>query len=833
MKRVFCLGFYKKFDIISSMQKRRRGIVLISILVLTILVTFFIGALVQMNPTRLRRTVHDENRDRAAMAARAGVDYALNQLKADYNWRATADDVTVEMDDLVIREDRGNVLGWIRTQEGSWAGFRLRFNYQDDNNGAGSVDGYDDPQYPIESPEVSLNNLTTNVKKKLPLGDGPGNSVEETLSPVTVPPSTVALVVEGIVGPGLSPDSPETLAQAEATAKRTLEGIYTVSDITEGLDGDAVLMAGGHASFELGNRASSAERDFRGVLSLQSDDNNIAGVRVKGRLELKRGEGKAGGAKFDPDEDASVLVGDGSSFLEQTVSGDLFEGGAEQADDPFLEITWDRVSSSDQTDPISLPGGVYIFSDGDKDGGRSVSDSVGYYDMTWDEYSRRKRGLEGEAPLPPASPVPKELADRIQLNKKEVTVNGKKEKRDLIVFEKDVTVTGSAKKNIKDLTIIPERGARQKAGSDGGEITIPGSQSGSLFINLTEMLSGGKQVFVDNPATFAGTMWLNSGTDQAVQIVFREGRIVDSNNKWGTPEADALGHQLIQELVVNQSPVEISQTVGSAPPGSSLSGLGTGPNYGRILQVEDSIAFAEALKLTYEATSDPLHIPKDVAGPSGDDATVPQDIEIVFKPDKDASSAFIRSTGDVFLGTHLSGSGGGIVAQKTVNLVGFGIDLEAKAVNSERDGLAIYGGESINISTYDERQNKYWDVNVAGSIFTKGNLFVRLGEDPLPAEMKMSNPSWGLFDYKGAIISLGEATASEGEIEGTGGGRRDNLNDVGDPDGPDGLLLDLEKGRTDVVARGARLFYDPSYLAPYIEEEELNPTFSPVSVVER
>lgn len=61
------------------------------------------GALLQMNPSRLRRTVHDESHDRAAAAAKAGVDFALAKLAEQPDWRAQGSGRIVDSEQLVVQ----------------------------------------------------------------------------------------------------------------------------------------------------------------------------------------------------------------------------------------------------------------------------------------------------------------------------------------------------------------------------------------------------------------------------------------------------------------------------------------------------------------------------------------------------------------------------------------------------------------------------------------------------------------------------------------------------------------------------------------------------------
>jgi len=740
-----------------------------------------------MNPDRLRRTVHDERRDRAAQAAHAGVDYALNQLKGDFGWKADANLETVVMDDFVVREDNGNVLGWIRTENGPWAGFRLRFNHQD---GTGGVDGLEDPTYEFHSQEVSLNNLTGSSAKPLPKGDGSGYSVSSYNAAIQVPAGSVALVVEGIVSNGLDPSNPATLAESQSVTSRTLEGIYTVSEVKSGtVNGDLGQMQ--RADLTVGDE----------LLAIRSSEDNQARLRAKGEVNLQRKEGTSG-AFFDPDDNAQVLVGETETFSQTTVDGDSFTGGVEQADDPFLDITWAQASSSDHT-PVPIPAGVYVFTEGNIDSGRTIADNVQYYEMTWDEYEGR---MSGEIPggLPAPEPADTALASRIQLDQ-DVMVNGTPEKRDIITFEQDMEVVASG--GVEDLVIAPLRGARQKAPTGTGELSFP-NPSGDKDTDGERDGFQGARNSLGHLLTGIGYPTNNFAVKLITQdrVVYYNPAFPDGGFSGGFSDAQAVitemttpgGGVILPQEYTPDSPTWLEQpgTSPYEPIDDPLIGAdSTKVEFSHLSTFLDDLPSGTPLEPTEE--DDPTFIEKDADGNPIDDGTVPQDIEIVFEPGSDVDSAFLRSEGNIFLGTHLSGEGGGILSEKKLDLIGFGIDLEALADGNERDGLAFYGAEGINISTYDLEKNLFWDVNIGGVIFSQNGIVARLGQElfDLSASPVDEHPPWGFWNFRGSLIARNGGWTSQAE--------------------------------------GFDNFYDPSFLAPFLEEEEVNPTFAPVSVVVR
>ena len=831
-----------------GMRATNRGIVIVSILVLTLLATFFLGALVQMNPGRLRRNVHDENRDRATMAARAGVDYVLSRFKSDTNWIGDANTRTVDMEDLVIREDNGNVLGWIRTEGGSWAGFRVRFNAQD---GDGGFDSRGNPMYPINNNAISLNNLGPLLDKAVPRAT-PNSVADGSTEPgdpdtvMIMPGNSVALQVEGIVAPDLRPDDPAGLAEIEEATIRTVEGIYVISDIISGRDDSSVVSGGGPVTANVNGSAGTISTDLGdteikdGVLSLQSDSDNAATVRTKGYFDLK------GNDNFDPDQDASVRTNPGHPFEKDLDDGTTFRGGIEEKDATYQKVEWDRIKDSEQSGgAVTLPGGVYIFTDGDTDSSsRSPENNVKYFDMPWSQYKAEL--MDTDPTTPRSSDVPPEFLGMVELDAIDVTLkrNGtgeiSNEKRDVIRVTGDIDISDP---DGKGFTVVPERGARQKAGSDDAgspDDPVPTTpDQGVAQSGLEGGIIGGLNDFLlDNPAVSGGSLIILPGThggpisynltDQDIQQ--GQSFLMPLYNNLANPGGSfdiATTSDVTAQL---ETAMPYAEFVYNPPPAGTTTVTINSPG--------------PALNYTSGGGSDPLHIPKkhpvtgaDISldgGPA--DETVPQDIEIVFDPAEGHDTAFIRSDkeypSDIFLGAHLSGEGGGVISNKTVNLIGFGINIRAKTEQNmserqERTGVAIYGKEGINVSTYDERRNSYWDVEVKGAVFTEGNLFLRMGEDPLPSG---DNPPWGLLDFEGTMIALGDAPYVE-----TDDTENPFRNPLTDGEDPDTTPYDFKEndGRVDMFARGVRLFYDPRYLAPLLEEGTINPTFSALSVVER
>lgn len=796
--------------------------VLIGILVLTLIATFFLGALLQMSPGRLRRTVQDERHDNAAAAARAGVEYCLARLAEDPQWKGQGNGTIVQSDTMVVREDHGNVTGWMKTDSGDWAGFRLRFNYQD---GDGGADGMAQPARLLHSQAISLNNLEGPSAVHIPLGNGPDYSFTDQPGQrgFSVPENSVALVVEGLVGPGVSPDSASGVTEGlessgGTTLIRSLEGIYTISSYSEGTPDGAVLQVGGNSHFVLGNgpSATSAEpTGLDGFLRLTASD-QTAIMRTKGSSVITQGSGKSSAYNFYPDMHSDVRVGK-PGFSPHTKAGQEFSQTSEAANAALTEIEWSKVATSEQPDRLHLPAGVYAIAEGDTDS--TDLERIHYFPMTFAEY--RQKLAAGE--VPQSAPVPEGFLSRVALNGRDWTApDGHVEKRDLITFEKDIEIDPVDGR--KDLAIVPIKGVKQKSRSDL-TATIPLSQF-TTSVSPQDKESTGLAIldYVAARAQQPSLSFNLQGTDYTYDSA--------SHTLTGGDAKDvAAGVLSGGTLTLPGLTASLPGTLplGSGTSSSYLSNVIDSLSGSSGLQITDPNAFMAAVEVqtgnvpdsVLEKNVDPLLVP-DAAS---NDKTVPQDLEITFAP-AEGQSAAIRTDGNVLLGTHLSGVGGAVVAGGRVDIIGLGVDLNAG--QGERDGVSLYSKKDINISTYDSRRNKYWDASIKGVIFAKGNLTVRLGETSTADE-----PDWGRFDYMGAAIVLGDApvyTAPPVGLNNTSAANGTNSTSVLESS----LSLDAAQlGNASFTASGIRLFYEPKFLAPYIETDHGIPVFSAVSVLEK
>lgn len=386
------------------------------------------------------------------------------------------------------------------------------------------------------------------------------------------------------------------------------------------------------------------------------------------------------------------------------------------------------------------------------------------------------------------------------------TPEGGTERRDVITFEKDVEVTAVG--TTKDLAIIPLGGARQQ--------------------------SVANQVIAPSSTEFAGlNPTLQAATGTAI-MGYLGGGLTDGSGGTGTTVLPGYSPVELAVAALSGTPIALS---GASDP--TFQPPGTERIAGNQIAVIDPGVFLAAVDQVralpgglLEFQADALEVPTDVVR----DNTEPQDIELRFRP-APGQSAAIRSEGNVFLAAHLVGKGGAVVAGGKIDAVGLGVDLEAS--QGEREGVSLYSKKGINISTFDRKRNKFWDASIKGVVFTRGNLNMRLGEVVSPGST--SEPAWGRFDLRGAIVALGEARGQVGlptEISSHGGGEQqdaDGLTGEGESGGAawDPTSHQRSQGNVRMVAGGVRLFYEPKFLAPHLGEMVSLPIFAPLSIAER
>ena len=150
------------------MLKNKRGIVLITTMLTVVLVIMLLSSVVYSNLGSMRLASNFYGREEALMAAQSGVQYAITCLQSDITWRGDKKENVLSSSNkgLSVQERNGNVVGMLTTANGHKSFFRIKFNYEDGEQGFDGMNNSSDSDR-IRSPYVSVNNLFNTTPTKV------------------------------------------------------------------------------------------------------------------------------------------------------------------------------------------------------------------------------------------------------------------------------------------------------------------------------------------------------------------------------------------------------------------------------------------------------------------------------------------------------------------------------------------------------------------------------------------------------------------------------------------------------------------------------------------
>ncbi|MGM9998263.1 MAG: hypothetical protein ACI38Q_02525 [Candidatus Bruticola sp.] len=158
------------------LTKRKQGIVLITTMLTIVLILMLLSSVVYSNFGGMCLTSNFYAREEALMAAQSGVDYALTKLQDNITWQGCDPNSKLYNSNvgLEVTEKDGNVWGMLTTQNGRRSFFRIKFNYEDGENGFDNMNNTSDKNYLIKSPYVSVNNLYSSAVRNVYEADSDG-----------------------------------------------------------------------------------------------------------------------------------------------------------------------------------------------------------------------------------------------------------------------------------------------------------------------------------------------------------------------------------------------------------------------------------------------------------------------------------------------------------------------------------------------------------------------------------------------------------------------------------------------------------------------------------
>jgi len=461
-------------------------------LLVVLLLGIIARAIIAVGPGYLAAVNQGEDLREARRAAEAGLAYARARLKENPGWRGDGNATVVDLPDLTVLEDNGNVFGLMRDLQNNVSTFRLRFNFQDGPNGG---DGLNDPApgHFVESVYLSFNNTEGTGPAEVPRADpktfavAPGGPLA-----YSIPAKSFALSVEGRSGPGLrdlrTPAEPDGMGRVVRT---TVETVYQFELGQQA--SDAPVMGGSDLTFELppssvdpGDRGGrqahytqEADRQTprtKGAPRGWDDDTPAVSVtsrngQAKPRLRSKKGvHVNQGGGPGRLQIQGGEVGRDATAGFVASVSEPVTELDEAVGDGKdFYNLKWTDITTAD-SDPatkraIQLPGGTYVHW---KDG------SLHYYDMDFPSYQAMMEDPSRQEDPGQVLQSGNLRELRAPANLEGSLANGLRVRGSAWDIDKDLCVIPSAM-GTRDFTILPQGGRKISPADTSTVVAGPGN----------------------------------------------------------------------------------------------------------------------------------------------------------------------------------------------------------------------------------------------------------------------------------------------------------------------------------------------------------------------
>ncbi len=684
-----------------------RGIYLVTALIFSLLVAMFVGAGLLMSLGSNYAAGQSEEALLAELAAQAGIQYCASRLVENPAWRGDGGPgLVVDTPDLVIAEERGNVVGLLR-DGGRVSQFRVRFNFQDDSTD--DVDGLVDPAPAmwVDHRWVSVNNLASSGAAGLPLADGGNFEVANSSPrPNQTPGGSATILVEGRSGVGLRNLDAATINAAPTghVHQRVLEATYRLSAPPLF---DAAAQAAGTLEGSMEDAGTNSN------FSVQSVDGSPPRVRSKANVTVAVHDSAATPSLYTTPSAGEILVPNtASDFVGNNVNG----AAVNTENGGFYELTWADVKKADASGDTLAAGTYVVWDDG----------SLHYYDRDYYDY---KTFIEAN-PTDAGTVVTSLPASMTDNGNGRLTITG-----DIFV---DSSTTSAA-----DLTIIPRGGAQESPKPAGTAPPVPAFEPGPTPAGGSDV----KNVYTD----------FNDGSPfhQLLLTIADEGVYEHPGGhtiKWNTTSLYEMN---------NNKETAIEFLLGP-PAGASARFTAVNPNpeltvdAGGGFHKVDKVYFDQWIQGSAPATG----LAPGQLDLGGEPATkTPADLEIIFDPPA-GQSATLTAAGNVRFGAGIFGQGGSITSEGDIRIVGARTDLSANPNGVE--GVNLYARGNIDLlaivpddATAATDDYKYADFTLNGVVYTQKNFTAHMGyDDPNVTQ-------WGRLNITGAVVAYGGDPASD------------------------------------------------------------------------
>lgn len=698
-----------------KLRGKKNGLFLVSAILVSFAIALFVGAALRLSVGNLK--ANQKGRRQATMAADSGLQYVQSRISEDPLWRADGG-LVIDTPELVVHEQRGNILGIIRVPEGGYAQFRIRFNYQDDSTD--DEDDYQDPtaDFFIDNSYVSVNNLFGGSAMGVPRATSSNWSVESA-SPrsYSVPGHSLCVIAEGRYGPGLSLSPSELNPDlAGSCATRVIEAYLEPGEFNDDKSGS---MSAGNTTFKL---------DPGGQAHLSAKDQNIAS-RIRSRDEIK----VLGGDSINlTSEKGETYTPDGRITASQDGSVDT---ETELNSKDFYKLEWDQIRKATNSDPTIAAGTYTVWDDG----------SIHYYDMSYPEFAAFTVNNPTDAGA--TATLPSSVS--FDPGESKLTIGDN-------LFVQATT-------NTSEFNFIPRAGAQEdppgavadlpleekverllaglgepRLEDEGGGSIIAGGGAYRDAIWTIPLEPGTRIEIEEHERRFLVNWFMHGIYLEEVSPGMGELKIDDGNFAVGTQNNMFFG----DEFVGFDPPIDDGE--GNKDPFGALeyalTNSGVFGNQGLL----DDI-------LTKSVVGSTLQEFNFTAGPGSSVApTLRADkLTVEFAP-PEGETAIITAVGTVRLGAVVKGDGGSITSENSIRVVGTGSDLSSSLAN----GLTLYAKKDVVFSSLKENgvgSNDWYykDLNLKGVVYSWGGIEMKLGSDSSLVTKA------GALDLEGAIVAYG------------------------------------------------------------------------------
>lgn len=648
---------------------KRRGIFLISVLLMGVLIAMFVGAAIALAPASLMRANLESRLLAADRGARSGLAWSLSRLRNDPAWRASLA-TSIQEPMLRVQEQQGQVVGWTR-EDTTWTRFRVRFNWQD-GPASPATDGLDNPsQNWPDFPFISANNLASTSPKPIPEANGPGGSVTGS-SPVRLqlPAGSALLCIEGASGPVELNALGHPVGFSAIPQTRITQVVVRLNGTGQAVT-PAALMGAGDVAVNLPNLATSR-------LNLKASPTQATRLRSKGTLKVEQG-GSPNVASSLGDLRANSV----SNVTTNGVTGSV-TSSAEDSGDGFYAIAASEVKTP--SGPMTPAAGVYVV---------NSAGILTYYDMNYSDYTAAKAAgtlTGGTAVSIPGMTVSSSgTSPKVRLN-----------------IGQDVLV--SATSNASDFVIIPDGGAPTTNNTyDHSEAT---SHVQNYFTAVSGWLSptgwqsafsGWSNIVPNLPGVVsAGPGWSWTAPNGATANLQPD---ASSYTGWRWTRSSGWN---------SASAMDMAGAVASTfAPGS--------PNFSQALADYNYLA---------DQAGRPQYTPVAVLPPAG--ALTPKDLQVNFEAPS-GGSLVVKNAGDLIFGSQIRGNGAALVSESDIQLIGTSSDLSSTPGESVGLNLYAQGNILINSFKLDSAGTAaFHGVNLEGVVYSWGNVIIQVGDSSIP-----------------------------------------------------------------------------------------------------